>query len=76
MSDWISKNMLLYVVVVVLVTMLVLYFLSQSENAVSASMVKATFAGTLKNKLADKMTRDDGMTLVDLALEDKFIEGT
>ncbi len=66
--------MLLYVVAV-LVIMLVLYYLSRSENAVSASMVKATFAGTLKNKLADKMTRDDGMTLVDLALEDKFMEG-
>lgn len=75
MSDWISKNILLYVVMVMLVTMLVLHFLSKSENAVSASMVKATFAGTLKNKLADKMTRPDGMTLVDLALEDKFMEG-
>lgn len=75
MSDWISKNILLYFIVVILVTMLVLHFLSKSENAVSASMVKSTFSGKLKNKLADKMTRSDGMTLVDLALEDKFMEG-
>lgn len=75
MSNWISKNTLIYVLIVVLVTTMVLHFLSKSENAVSASMVKSTFAGTLKNKLSDKMTRDDGMTLVDLALEDKFMEG-
>tara|TARA_B110000014_G_C19954455_1_gene493892 strand:+ start:264 stop:419 length:156 start_codon:yes stop_codon:yes gene_type:complete len=41
----------------------------QSENAVSASMVKASFAGTVRNRLYDTIPRDDGMTVVDLELE-------
>jgi hypothetical protein len=60
-----------YYALVAFLVIIVICFMwkKNAENAVSASMVKATFAGTLKNKLYDTIPRDDGMTVVDLELE-------
>ena len=70
MTDWVCNNILLYTVLVILLTLLICYmWKKQTETAVSASMVQASFAGTVRNKLYDSVPRDDGMTVVDLELE-------
>jgi hypothetical protein len=73
-SEWIGNNILLYTVLVVLLTLLVCYlWKKQLENSISAPMVKSTFAGTVRNKLYDSVPRDDGMTVVDLELENVML---
>ena len=73
-SEWITQNVLLFTVLVVFFIVLMFYlWKKQTENIVSASMVKSTFAGALRDKLYQDVPRPDGMTVVDLALEKKMM---